>query len=174
MNVNIDQEDLLSMAAEKLADEYADHASIGQMLQSKIRERVDDAIKTTIDDRVEAALNAALSETLDQTIQPVDVFGEKTGEPTTLRATLSQRAKDFWSTKVDRNGKPVGNDTWGSREAKTRAEWMLGKIVSDEFASQVRENAVEIAATFKEAMRKDAHAMIDKHIDGLIKAKSAK
>ena len=174
MQLDLDKSEIIEIAATKIADEYADMEALGDWVSRMLTERVEKVIGSTIETRVEEALNKALEETLDAEIQPVNIFGEKTGKPKTLRGTLIDRAQDFWSTKVNSSGKPFGDDTWGRREAKTRAEWMLGRIVSEEFASQVKANAVEIAAAFKARMREDAHKMIDRHIDGLIKTKANK
>lgn len=173
MDFQIDQQALLDLAAEKLADQYADFESIGCNVDALIRERVDKAVGSLIEERVEAALNAALEKTLNESVQPVNIFGEKVGEPTSIKATLVERAADFWNTKVKADGRPFGKgDTWGRKEAKTRAEWMLGRIVSDEFMAQVRANSVEIAETFKAAMREDAHALVDRHLDAIINPKN--
>lgn len=168
MNLQIDNDALLQMAAQKIADEYADMDAVGDTVRRMIRERVDAACGKSLDDQVESALNSALSSMLDQSIQPVDIFGKPTGEATTIRGTLVSRSKDFWGTKVDASGNPM-KDEWGQRNAKTRAEWMLGRIVTDEFSAQVKANAAHIASALKDAMRADAHAMIDKHLDALIK-----
>lgn len=169
MDFKVDQEAVLDLAAQKVADEYGDLGEIEGRVDRLVRERVETVIGKTVDERIEAVLNGALADMLDQTIQPVDVFGDKTGEATTIRATLGERAKDFWNTKVDQNGKPAERNSYGFSSARTRAEWMLGNIVSDEFMNQIRQNAASIADAFKEAMRKDAHALVDKHINALIK-----
>lgn len=170
--IEFDQAQLLDLAAQKLADGYRDEGELYDRADSIIRKRIDDLFKEKINDLVDAALTSKLEEVMNQTIQPVDIFGDKTGEPTTIKGALVDKAKDFWNTKVDSNGKPIDKERYYSRNStKTRAEWLLGRIVSEEFASQVKANATQITGAFKEAMAKDAHDMIDKHINALIKTK---
>lgn len=169
MEFKIDQDKLLEMAADTIVDQYCDNERIGEMVEAKITGRINKLFADGLSDKIEALLEKELQACLDATIQPVDIFGDKIGTPTTIRTELHNRARNFWETKVDASGKPAKRDSWSTREDKTRAEWMIGKMVSDEFAAQVRANTTTIAEALKEAMRKDAHAMIDKHIEGLIK-----
>lgn len=167
----IKPEDVLNLAAQKLADNVSDSSEIFESANRLIRERVDAAMKETINRKIDAILNGALDEMMSQVISPVNVWGEKTGEPTTIRDTLNAKAKEFWATLVDSNGAAVKPDSW-SRNGKPRAEWLIGKVLQDEFMSLVKNNTAEILVAMKEKLRADALASVNRHLDELIKVKT--
>lgn len=167
---DIDAAAVLDLAAQKLADEIGDATRITEQVNRLLTQRIEEAMKAVVITKIDQIIDAQLEKMLNQTIQPVNIWGDKVGEPTTIANALSDRAKEFWNTKVDKNGKVV-TDSWAAREAKTRAEYMLGKIVTDEFAALVKTHAAEILSVMKERLRADAHAAIDKHLNELIKVK---
>ena len=167
------REAVLERAAQKIADDAANEEWVGERVQKLISDRINAAVKERLTDRIEVLLNETLRETLNKPLQAVDMWGEKVGEPTSIREQLSSRARDFWNTKVKADGTPLsaGDYDFGNK-SKTRAEWMLGKIVSEQFMTEVKQNAVNILATFKERLRADGHAALDKHLDELVRVKS--
>lgn len=168
----VSNEEIARLAAEKLAASVGDEHDFAATADTIIRERIDALFKSTINQQVETALAAKLEEVMHQAIQPVDIWGEKIGEPTTIRDALNTRAKEFWNTLVDASGNTAKVDYYNRDRFKTRAEWMLGKIVSEKFSEEVKQNAVNILAVFKEKIRADGHAALDKHIDELVRIKS--
>lgn len=172
MQLDVNREELLELAANKLANEYVDEDSLSE----KVRRKVDDKLDSLFKDRIEGLIDQALSNRLEtvmqQTITPVDIFGDRKGEPTTIREVLSDRAKEFWNTQVTEDGKvPKERNYYSSQKLKTRAEWMLGKVVSETFADEVKANATAILTEFREQLRKDLHANVDKHLDGMVNTK---
>lgn len=168
----VNPEDVAKLAAEKLADEVGNEHDFLEMANKIIRARIDEMFVSKISAQIDQALAVRLEEAMNQTIHPVNIWGEKLGEQTSIRDQLNARAKEFWNTPVDSSGKPTQGERYNHATPKTRAEWMLGKIVSDEFATHVKENAVNILAVFKEKIRADGHAALDKHIDELVRIKS--
>jgi hypothetical protein len=168
---DIDATAVLDLAAQKLADEIGSQVTISEKVDRIIAQRIDEAMKTIVNGKIDQIIDAQLEKMLNQTIQPVSIWGDKVGEPTTIASALSERAKEFWNTKVDSNGKVIAKDSYYFREAKTRAEYMLGKYVADEFAGLVKTHATGILAALKDKLREDAHASIDKHLNELIRVK---
>jgi len=101
-----------------------------------------------------------------QEIVPVNIWGEREGQPTTLRAELAKRAQAFWSVRVDNDGR---ESSYGGSE---RSKVLMQQILKDEFAKAVKENADVIIAEFKAALKVDATKLVTEHIDKLITVKS--
>jgi len=163
---------VIERAAEKIADEAAGREYVGDSVTRIIQQRIDTEVKARLVDRIEALLAETLERLLNDAIRPVDIWGDPVGAPTTIKAELGARAKDYWLTKVDNGGKPMDRNSYGFQTAKTRAEWMLGRVVSEQFADEVKQNAVNILAVFKEKIRADGHAALDKHLDEIVRVKS--
>ncbi len=99
-------------------------------------------------------------------IVPIDMWGEKTGSPTTIRDQLAERAKRFWEVKVNENGT---ESSWGGTP---RSHALMATIMKDEFAKAVKENAEVIIAAFKTAITDDSVRLVTGHIDKLINVRT--
>jgi len=162
----ITREELLEMAAQKLADMYAENDDLAASVSAKIEDRIKQLFAETITVRIETFLHAEMERLISMEIRPVDIWGKPTGAPTTIRAQLAARAKEFWDTKVDTDGRP-------STYSKTpRHEQLLRKIVGDEFREAMRQNVVNIAAQFKDAVRDDLKAKVDGYLNEFFRVKS--
>lgn len=160
--LGITNEDLIAKVVEKLAEEFCGDADLSDMIESEmvryVRERVDTTMKATIDSRLEQEMSAILS----SKIAPVNIWGEATGEPTTIREALAERAKEFWDVRVDEKGKPT---TWNG---KPRHQRLLEEILQDKFAQAVKQHAEEIVAGFRAAVKTDLSKLCAEHIEKLI------
>lgn len=162
-NFEITKDELINLAAEKLADQHGDMEEIGSTAKRIIEERVKDVFSQKVDKLVTDALTKALNETLTKQYQPVDMWGEPVGTPTTIRDQLTQRARTFWDESVDEHGKPT---QWGG---KPRHEHVYKQIAKQEFERALKDNAETIVAQFKAAILSDAVKVTTQHINNLIK-----
>ena len=160
--LGITSEDILERAAQKLADDVADFDHTQSRVDEIVSNRINKIIEEKLESRIEQVLSDAMSNILDEEVTPRNIWGEKQGEPTTIRAALSERAKEFWNVKVDAKGKPTG--AYGG---KPRHEWMMQESVKKEFDNAIKQNINEIVAGFKEAMRKDAGEWLGKYIQNI-------
>jgi len=94
---------------------------------------------------------------------PIDIYGERAGNPTTLRDIIKDKALKFWDEKVNEEGKVSG---WGGRP---RHEHLYGKVVRDEFEKAIRANVKEVVAAFKAKMKHHFANLTEKHIEDMIK-----
>lgn len=159
----ITKEEVLELAAQKLADNYGDNGELADAATTRLRERIEEIIKTGIASRVDAFLDAEMRELLSKEIIPLTMWGEKAGEPTTLRDVLHKRALEFWDVRVDKDGR---KSDWGGTP---RHEHLMSKILQDEFAQAVKQNASTIVAAFKQALLADSKKLVEQHINALIK-----
>lgn len=164
---NITREELLELAAQKLADQFTDEDNLSESVNKRINERIEKVFATGLNQRIDAFLMAEMDKLVRTEICPVDIWGDKAGKPTTIRDSLAIKAHNFWNELVDDKGNPT-TSSWGS---KKRHEWLFQKIVGEEFASVVKQNLVNLIVAFKDAVREDAKANIDKHLSELIRVK---
>ena len=161
------REMVLDRAARMVADE-AHREDLNEYVKTEIRKRIESAFTTTLNTQVDTLLSETLQKMIDTVVQPVDIWGDKVGEPTTIRTTLMEKARDFWLTKVDQTGKP-NTTSYSSTTLKTRAEWMIGNVVASEFAEHVKLHMTTILEALKVGLRQDALRMVNAHLDNLIK-----
>lgn len=170
MNENpfgITKEEIIELAAQKLADQMADQESLSESVESKIEGRIEKLFATSLNAKVDAFLDKEMSAILSKEICPVDIYGERTGEPTTIKAVLAKRAREFWDIKVNEDGKP--SDYYST---KPRHQWLFEKIVKEQFAEAVKQNITNLVGEFKNAISDSAVKITKEHIDKLIQVKS--
>jgi len=155
------------MAASKIADEYAgdDYDNIGKRVETIIQQRVKEAFERGLSIRIDAFLQTEMERLISQEIAAVNIWGEKTGKPTTIRDCLAERARIFWEVKVNKDGR---EESYGGTP---RFEQVMKKILQEQFTEAIKANAEAILSEFKKAVREDAVQTVTKHIDNLIKVK---
>jgi len=161
----ITREEVLELAARKLADAFSDDGEIEGQATRMIRERIETAFAQKLTARIDDFLTTEMQRLLGEELNPVDIFGERTGKPTTIRATLAERARVFWDVRVDCKGKA---ESYGGRP---RHEVLFTQIVNDEFVKAIQSTTNEIVGAFKAALKADAAKITAAHIDKLINLK---
>src|SRR5690606_35818020 len=97
--LGVSQEDLIERIVERLADGMHEH--IADTVKRDVFEQVQKRIIPVIDAQITKEMEVVLS----QEIQPVTMWSERTGKQTTIREQLAERARVFWTVKVDDKGK---------------------------------------------------------------------
>lgn len=159
----ITREELLDLAAKKLADTC--DADLSEIAERQIRERVKELFESGVKQRIEEFLDGEMRKIVGEEIMPVNIWGEREGKPTTIRAELAKRAKEFWNVRVDGEGR---ESHYGGTE---RSKLLMQQILKDTFAKAVKDNAEVIIAEFKAALKVDATKLVTDHIDKLITVK---
>lgn len=161
-DLNITKEDVIELAANKLADSYASDETLDTWVKQRIEQRIKEYFENNLKSKIDAFLASEMERLLNQTINPVDIWGDKTGAPTTIRAELAARAKIFWEVNVDAEGRP---SAYGGEPRHTQ---LMKQIAKGEFEKAVKENAEVIVGAFKVALKADATKLVSEHIDKLI------
>lgn len=164
----ITREEILNLAAQKLADEHGDCDYISELAQKTICQRVDEYFKSTVKSKIDTYLAESMEKLVSTEIAPVNIWGEKTGEPTTLRDAMAEKARDYWNVVVNDDGKP--SDRWGAK--LTRAEWLMKKIAGEEFSAAIKQNLTNIVGAFKDALRDQAQKDIGEHLNKILAVKT--
>lgn len=161
----IKPEDILELAAQKLADQYCDQYHVQQRAYELIESRVEGICTKNLVQKIDDVLTAEMERILTAEIVPLDMWGEKTGQPTNIRDMIAERARKFWDERVEKDGKLT------SYGGQPRHEHMMRQIVNDEFDKAIKQNIVEIIAGMKDAMRAHSHKVADEYLDKLIAVK---
>jgi hypothetical protein len=169
MNENpfgITREEVLELAANKFVGTMFEESGIAERVEAIIEERVTNEIAIGLSTKVDAFLASEMTKLIEHEITPIDIWGESSGSPTTIKAVLAKRAKDFWEVKVDSNGKE------SSYGGTPRHKALMTQILQDEFAKAIKENAEVIVSEFKAALKSDATKLVTEHIDKLINVRT--
>ena len=112
---------LIQYDAEKMFDSIARIAAHQIVEQSRgdIRKAVQDEVRATIQSSVGAIIEKAVNEPTQQH----NSYGEKVGEPTTLKALIGKAAESYLGAKVDARGET------GYRADQTRLAYIVKKNV---------------------------------------------
>ena len=97
-------------------------------IRAGIEKRIDAVFAAQAQELVNAAVERSVVDGFNREYQRVDSFGTKVGEKTTIQRELDQLATNYWSTLVDKQGKPCGSSSYNST---TRAEYMMTKICGE-------------------------------------------
>lgn len=142
LGIDIDdlKEQIVSLAAKTLLAEIS--AETRTEIVKTVHKSVEVAIGAEVNRQVENALNFEY--------QPVDHWGEPQGKKTTLREKLKDSVLEWWSAKVDENGK--ADTGWGAK--KTRAEWFAKKAVDEVMQNELKADFSKIFGAAKEELKK--------------------
>ena len=167
MDLKIDQERIEQAIIVRAVDEIlGGDERIDSRVYSEVEHQVKTALEKTLNAKVDQALNDALHTALEAEIQPVNIFGEREGKPTTIRAALHERAKNFWNEKVDSKGE---KSNYGGRP---RWEHILSIMTAKEFESAIKQDVINVAAAIKDSVRHTFYAEVDAKLNDFFKVKS--
>ena len=159
----ITREEILDLAAQKVADQIADHDTVERGALNRIEDQIKNLFESGLNKRIDEFLTKEMDRLMGIEICPVDIFGEKTGKPTTIRQVLSERAKDFWEVKVDKHGKM---ESWGGTP---RWKHAFDQFAEKAFSEAIKQNSETIIQGFKAAMKADTCKRVEEYINRFIK-----
>lgn len=161
--LGITSDDIVAKAAQMLLNQ--DHrGELVALVKEEVKEEVRRKVAESLKSSVETVLQENLQEVMSAEFVPLNQWGEQNGEATTIRDELAKQARAFWTAKVDREGRPCS-----SYSSVPRHEWLYKKVVRDEFAAVAEQQATNIVADFKDALREDLASGLDKHLNAILK-----
>lgn len=117
--------------------EVADNRRLDQM-----RKEVRDITTARIEAVVAEKVPAIVSEALEGTFQPTTSWGEKKGEPTSMREVILKTATTWLSETVDGRGEKNYNGV-------PRARWLMQQSVESVFNKELKAEVDKAAAEIK-------------------------
>lgn len=150
-DIGITKEDILSRVAESLIEQMTEEARAG------IARFVNDEVKTAVRSQVSAIIMDTARKTFDGTFQPINHYGEAVGEPTTIRDMFVKQAKEWWSLKVDREGRP-SQDSYGDKKtmaqfhAQAAMDLVVRETMKTQFEPLIADARQQLAGAFTQAI----------------------
>lgn len=163
MPFGITREEILELAAQKVADQCMSEDNIYDRATSIMKARIEELFQKRVIPEMTTFLQAEMEKLVATKITATNIWGETVGPETTLRDALVGRARIFWEEKVDKEGRP---SAYGGMP---RHEWMTRTVVGQEFEKAVKENAEAIVKAFKQALQANCAQMVAEHVTKLIK-----
>ena len=167
--MQINQERIEAAIVEEAVQHLVSEDEFANRIKRAVDARIDALFKEKADAQIEAAINDAIRNGFDREYCRVTSWGEKDGAPTTIRKELDKVIGDYWNAKVGNDGKTATN-SYGA--TITRAEWVMSKIVADDFNAQMRQHVVNIAGGLKDNLRRSLHETVNGLLSGVFKVKS--
>ena len=156
--MNID--DLISPALveELLVDRIARDYVLSIDIHEKVAQRIDSII--------EEHVGAVIDGLLDKEFQPLDVFGDKAGEPTTIKEMLAKSLQTWWTAPVDERGKAVPRNSYGHKTS--RAEFLVNQVAKEvidkDLSRELREFTSETKTEIRQKMTAAIAEIINKRL----------
>jgi hypothetical protein len=176
--IGITKEELIDRIVDKALGTAADYCQTGEESWADIplSEVVDDKItkaignlvdkmKPFIQGRIETIMVSEVEKVFTMPFQPVNRWNEPKGELTTIRDMISKEAEDYWSTKVDENGKVSGQ--YNSAK-EPRAVFFARKVMTEyyekELVQEVKNMASELKNRIPETIAGEITKTVLKHL----------
>jgi hypothetical protein len=163
MNIDITKEELLELAAQKLADMHYNDGDI-ESVRAIVSKEVEKRIAKSVGETIDSFLKEALEKIVASEIQPLNVWGEPVGEKTTIKDLLHKKALNYWAEKVDSSGKPST-----SYNAKPRSVFLVGEVVNEEFKKALSDNVKSVVKALHDSLQAEAHKRTDDLLKSMIK-----
>lgn len=140
----------LGLAADQVQGEDGEWQDVAfcQVAEKKIEEAIKNLIKNlqpTIQQKIDQLVTARTEEIFLKPFQPVNEWGEKQGEPTTIKDMISKEAIKFWECAVDDNGDVT---KYGSGK-QTRAAYYAKKVTRDYYSQELTHEIKKMALEIK-------------------------
>ena len=159
MSLDITKEEVLELVAQKTIDLYYDE--ITNVMNKEARKLVEAKLSQLVEKEIRDFLKVELENIVSKVITPIDIWGEPTGKPTTIREQLAKRAQTFWTEKVDKNGNPTN---YGGTE---RAQILVRTVAEEEFTRAIRDNSKVLVDEFKKVLTETTFKTVQERVNSL-------
>jgi hypothetical protein len=167
--MELDQTRIEDAIVREVADRIIGDDDLYSRVKRGVDARIDKHFEDTADAQIQSAIEAAVSAGFEHEYCRIDSFGKRDGKPTTIRAELERMIAEYWSTKVDRQGKPSS----GYGAEQTRAEWMMTQLVAADFGKEMKQHVVNLGGTLKDRLRLELHETVNKLLAEVFHVRSA-
>lgn len=164
MELNITQEQLVEIAANKLV-EQVDEDSVYSRAMEIVESRITSLIEKKLTPAVDQFLRDELEKIADAEFERVTEWGEPTGQKISIRKILQEQSKHYWSQKVNNDGK--SGDGYGYREE--RAKWFAEQVMKSTFEQAIQTNAKIVVDEFAKQLQQAGVNLVHENIGRLFK-----
>jgi hypothetical protein len=166
--MNIDIKSVEQAVAVEMARIAQEEINPHDMLAKAVEKHINNVFAECAEKQIADAVNAAIQAGFDHEYCRVNSFGQRSGQPTTIRKELEKMIAGYWDAKVDKHGKP--SDGYG--EKTTRAEWIMMQLVASDFKGEMKQHVVDVAGGLKDGLRKTLHETINELLSGVFHVRS--
>jgi hypothetical protein len=159
----ITKDDVLRLCADRILEQV--ERDVSESIHEMVKQKVSATIASQVQNTISSALKEEMERIITSPITPVNMWGEITGKPTTIRDQLAMRAKTFFEEKVNQNGQV---ESYGGRP---RYEWAYTELATKAFNEAIKANAETIALTVKQSVRSSLWASINEALNAKFNVK---
>ena len=146
----------ISAALEQTGEESWEEVPFSDVIDKKVNSAIGNFIeqfRPMIQFRINEIMNQKMNEVFEAPFQPVDKWGNKKGEETTIRDLIALDAKNYWSEKVDENG-VVNSSSYSNKTPRSTfyARKVMTEFYDKELVSEVKKLASEMKAKIPETI----------------------
>jgi hypothetical protein len=153
----------------EVADRIIGEDELFERVRKAVDSRISQLFKDQADAQIRAAIDAAILNGFEREYVRVNSWGEKEGSPTTIRKELEKVIGNYWNEKVDTKG---AKSSYPSDRDLTRAEWIMAKMVADDFNGHMKQHVVNVGAALKDQLRASLHGTVNELLSGVFRVNS--
>jgi len=131
----------------------------------EMRRTVQSLVEKRVRDVVEEKVPIVVDETLRTSFVPTNKYGERKGEPCTLREMIGDHAAEWLKETTDAQGR-VGYNS--DKSKNTRVYWAVKKEVDAAFLATIKSETDKIAAEIKTQMSGRINAAITEVVTRIV------
>ena len=153
----------------EVADKMVCDDTLWDRVKVAVDARINRHFSDVADERIRSAVELAISEGFERTYFKVNSYGQRDGEPTSIRKELERLIGDYWNATVGRDGKPSS----GYGNTLTRAEWMITQLVAADFQGEIKQHIINLGGSLKDKLRSELHHTVNQLLSEVFKVRSA-
>ena len=157
--MQIDQQKIEKAIVDEAVQGFITDDDLYSRVTRGINERIDTIFAEQVSAQIADAVQQIVKEGFDREYTKRDGFGKPVGQPTSISKELEALVANYWSARVDRNGKP--SDGYSTT---SRAEWMMLQICADDFSKEMKQHVVNVAGALKDHFR----GVLNQHIGAML------
>ncbi|MBK3776333.1 hypothetical protein GAY31_19625 [Azospirillum brasilense] len=145
--ITVDPAAIQALVVEQAVAGLVSRLCANTMLRDAVKSAAERAIEKQIDEAIQPVLNDLLSTV---TLTKTNEWGEKKGEPMTIREFAAKTVMDSLNELVDYQGKPI-TDSYSRSSAKRRYVHIVEQMCSAEVRQEVAKAATSLKANVGQA-----------------------
>jgi hypothetical protein len=167
--LKLNEEELKKAIVEQAVEQLVQSEdSLDGMIRKEVLARVNKAFDERANVQIQAVIDEVIATGFEREYQKVTSWGDKDGQPTTIKKELEKIVNGYWSTKVDqRTGK--ASDSYGS---VTRAEYTMTQLCGQALTEEMSKNMASVTGALKDGLRKKLAEHMDQMLGGFFNVKS--
>lgn len=129
--LGITREELIDRIVEKVANDLmGDEERLGVRVRDVINTKVDKAVALALTAAMPARVDAVFEKALSVEYTPINIWGEPTGAPRSIREVMLERAAQYMEQPVNEVGNPISTNSYGPKGV-TRLQYYAGVAVKE-------------------------------------------